>query len=331
MAETQEIIQREAPEIEALKLGLLQSAKDLADQPITMPTQQVAAPSGLQEAAFGLTEAGIGAYRPFLEEAGLTMGEGYAPITGAQQQAIDYIQPGVATGQSMLAEGAGPITGEMIQGYMNPYQQAVQDEINRAYNIQAAQSGLQAAGAGAFGGGRAAISEAEINRNRASSLAQAQAQNFLQAQQAAQNQLLRQQQAGQQIGSLGLQAGQQVGTLGLQTGEALGTLGLRQSALGETLSERLLREQQGVFEMGARQQAQQQAELEAQRQGELAQLYEPYQRVSFLSDIYKGAPSTQQTISAAASPSVSPAQQFLGLGIAGLGAAAGAAKSGLFG
>ena len=214
---------------------------------------------------------------------------------------------------------------------MNPYQQAVQDEINRAYNIQAAQSGLQAAGAGAFGGGRAAISEAEINRNRASSLAQAQAQNFLQAQQAAQNQLLRQQQAGQQIGSLGLQAGQQVGTLGLQTGEALGTLGLRQSALGETLSERLLREQQGVFEMGARQQAQQQAELEAQRQGELAQLYEPYQRVSFLSDIYKGAPSTQQTISAAASPSVSPAQQFLGLGIAGLGAAAGAAKSGLFG
>jgi hypothetical protein len=290
MAETQEIIQREAPEIEALKLGLLQSAKDLADQPITMPTQQVAAPSGLQEAAFGLTEAGIGAYRPYLQQAGFTMGGGYAPIMGAQQQAIDYIQPGVATGQGMLA-----------------------------------------AGAGAYGGGRAAISEAEINRNRTAALAQAQAQNFLQAQQVAQNQMLRQQQAGQQIGTLGLQAGQQVGTLGLQTGEALGTLGLRQSALGETLSERLLREQQSVYEMGARQQAQQQAELEAKRQSDLAQLYEPYQRVSFLSDIYKGAPSTQQTISAAASPSVSPAQQYLGLGIAGLSAAAGASKSGLFG
>ena len=39
MAETQEIIQREAPEIEALKLGLLQSAKDLADlrnKPLTL-------------------------------------------------------------------------------------------------------------------------------------------------------------------------------------------------------------------------------------------------------------------------------------------------------
>jgi hypothetical protein len=331
MAETQEIIQREAPEVEALKLGLMESARTLADQPISLPFQQVAAPSGLQEAAFTLSEQGIGAYRPYMEQAGQTMGDAYNPITGAQQAASNYIQPGVATGQQMISQGSGPLTAEMISSYMNPYQGALQDEINRTYNIQDAQQGLQAAGAGAFGGGRAAIAQSENNRNRATALAQSQAQNFLQAQSAAQNEMLRRQQGGQQIGSMGLQAGQTMGTLGLQSGEALGTLGLRQSALGETLSDRLLAEQQGVFQMGQFQQQQQQAELEAQRQSELAQLYEPYQRVSFLSDIYKGAPSSQQTISAAASPAVSPAQQYLGLGIAGLGAAAGIAKSGLFG
>ena len=63
----------------------------------------------------------------------------------------------------------------------------------------------------------------------------------------------------------------------------------------------------------------------------MAQLYEPYQRLGFLSDIYKGAPTTQQTIASSTSPNVSPAQQFLGLGIAGLSAAAGAQKAGLFG
>ena len=39
MAEVTEQIVREAPEIEAYKLGLLKSAKELADKPITLPTQ----------------------------------------------------------------------------------------------------------------------------------------------------------------------------------------------------------------------------------------------------------------------------------------------------
>ena len=86
-----------------------------------------------------------------------------------------------------------------------------------------------------------------------------------------------------------------------------------------------------MFDLGKTQQAQQQAELEASRASRLQQLYEPYQRVGFLSDIYKGAPSTQQTITAASAPTASTAQQILGLGVAGLSAAAGASKAGLFG
>jgi hypothetical protein len=90
-------------------------------------------------------------------------------------------------------------------------------------------------------------------------------------------------------------------------------------------------EQGFLFDMGKSQQAQTQAELEADRQSDMAQLYEPYQRVGFLSDIYKGAPTSQQSITGATAPSVSTAQSVLGLGVAGLSAAAGASRAGLFG
>ena len=305
---TETQIVREAPEIEAYKLGLLKSAKELADTPITLPEQQVAEMSGLQTSAIDLAKEGIGSYQPYLTEAGYSMGDAYGMIGGAQQ-AIPYYQ------SAALAPSQ-----EMIQTYMNPYQDAVQQEISRAFDLQRNQAAGQAVGSGAFGGGRAAIQQAEIGRNEAQALAQSQAQNFLQAQQAAQNQLQRQ-----------LASGQGIASLGLESGEALGTLGLRQASLGQMGQELGQQQYQSLFELGRLQQGQQQAELEAARQSDLAQLYEPYQRFSYLSDIYKGAPSTQQTIASATAPSVSPAQQYLGLGIAGLSAAAGASKAGLFG
>lgn len=290
MAEITEQIVREAPEIEAYKLGLLESAKKLADQPITLPTYQVAGMSGLQEQAIQQASpatGGIGGYQPYLQQAGYTMG----PASG------------------YITTGAEAITPEGIASYMNPYQQAVQDEIMRAYDIQSQQAASQAVGAGAFGGGRAAIQQAEVGRNLTQALAASQAQNFMQAQQAALGEQARKMQAGQQLGQLGLQ----------------------QAALGETAQKQALMDIQTQFDLGKQMQAQDQATLEAQRQSELAQTFEPYQRYGFLSDIYKGAPTTQQTLATATSPSVSPAQQFLGLGIAGLSAAAGAQKAGLFG
>jgi hypothetical protein len=131
---------------------------------------------------------------------------------------------------------------------------------------------------------------------------------------------------GEGIGGLGAQYGQ----LGLAQGDALGNLGLRQASLGE-LGQNMGQKETGfLFDVGKQFQAQEQAGLEADRQTELQQVYEPYQRVSFLSDIYKGAPSSQQSISATTAPSVSPAQSILGLGVAGLSAAAGARNAGLF-
>jgi len=292
---------RESPEIEAYRIGLLKSAKELADQPITLPTQQVAGLTGLQEAARTQAETGLGAFLPYLTAGGQTLTQAGQTLGGVE---------------SALRAGSGPVTQELLDTYMNPYQQAVADEINRAYDMQLNQSRAGAVGSGAFGGSRAQIAQSEIDRNRASALAQAQAQNFLQAQQAAERDLARQTQLGSGIAAL---AGQQ------------GQLGLRQAALGETGQALQQRDTESAFRLGQLLQAQDQAVLDAERQSNLAQLYEPYQRLGFLGDVYSKTPTSQSTITQASSPSVSPFQQYLGLGIAGLSAAAGANRAGLFG
>jgi hypothetical protein len=133
-------------------------------------------------------------------------------------------------------------------------------------------------------------------------------------------------QLSQGIGGLGVDYGQ----LGLQQGEALGSLGLRQSSLGQLQQELGQKDSGFLFDIGQKQQSQQQAELEASRSTDLQAAYEPYQRLGFLSDIYKGAPSTQMSLTGSTSPSVSTGEKVLGLGIAGLSAAAGASKAGLF-
>jgi hypothetical protein len=52
--------------------------------------------------------------------------------------------------------------------------------------------------------------------------------------------------------------------------------------------------------------------------------------LSFLSDIYKGAPGTQIALTAQTAPQASPLQQAVGLGVGALSAATGAKKAGLF-
>lgn len=371
MAEVTEQIVREAPDIEAYKIGLLQSAKALADKGITIPPQMVAQMSGLQTTATQLAQAGIGGYQPYLQQAGYTLGDAQTAAGGVMSQAAPYqaeaaglmragaagIPSQVSQAQAGLAGATGAFQPGSVSQFFNPYesaavQQALQD-ISRAGQIQQQQLNAQAVGAGAFGGSRQGIQQAELSRaileqqgRTAGQMRQAGFETAAQrAQQAFEAEQARRMQAAQASGQLGLQGsellsrlgqgigglGTQYGQLGLAQGEALGTLGLRQASLGELLQQMGQREQGFLFDLGKQQQAQQQAELEAQRQSQLQQLYEPYQRVAFLSDIYKGAPSSQQSITGATAPTVSPAQQILGLGIAGLSAATGAQKAGLFG
>lgn len=340
-------IVREDPAIEAIKLGLLEDAKLLADQPVGLPVYdeagnqvfdadgnpvvqlpqtQIANMSQLQTDAIqavvdatGDTGQGIGGFQQYLTDAGMTLDEAQNLLLGTTNEAGE-VDPG-AFQQAIDAytTGMGGVTKELRDDYFNPYQQAVQAEIDRQYDLQQAAQGLQAAGSGAFGGSRYAVAQAEIDRNRTQQTALAKAQAFEFAQQAAERELNRKLQAAQGIGNLGI-----AGT------QALGTLGLQKAGLGELSQKQSLLDIQTQFELGKQQQAQDQAVLEAKKQNELAALYEPFNRISFLSDIYRGAPSSQQTIAASSSPAVSPAQTFLGLGVGALSAAAGAKESGLF-
>ena len=400
---TETIIQQtgETPEIEAYRIGLLKSAKELSDKGITLPQSQIADFTGLQNASFnrvsdyyGQDGTGIAGYQPYMDQAsanftgaGTDLANSQAltgqrvgnvlntGIAGAVNPAIAASMLGGNYGMGAATQGIAGLSGlsnqydpNSYQQYMDPYmndviQQQYQD-IQRQGDIQKQGANAQAVGSGAFGGSRQGIQQAEINRNvldqqarTGSQLRSAGYQNAQQQAQAAfENSRARQAQQAQLTGQLGqigsqagLQYGQQMGQLGLagqeltgnlamnygqqglQGAQMMGDLGTRQAALGELGQNMLTKDAELMYTLGGRQQAQQQAGLEATRSNQMAQLYEPYQRLGFLSDIYSKTPTTQQTISQSTSPSVSPFQQYLGLGIAGLSAGAGAAKAGLFG
>ena len=300
----QEQIIREAPEIEAIKLGLLGSAKDLADIPIQLPEQQIAEFSPLQQAAFAgaAQPGGIGGFQPLLAQGTQTLG----------------------TGLSSLAGSAGLFQPSDLSAFTNPFQQQVIDttlaELDRQGQIERNRLGAQAVAGGAFGGSRFGVENAELTGRlqeaRARALAQLNQQNFQQALQTGQSAFENQQRRLQQLGQL--QAG--IG------GQQLGAAQLSQAGG--------LRDIEAQQKLGLQQQQLQQAGLDAQRQNQQRQLFEPFSRVAFLSDIFKGAPSTQQTLGSQVSPATqtpSAFQQVAGFGTGLLGTAA-AAKSlgGLF-
>ena len=265
-----------------------------------LPQQQIAGLSPQQQRAIQVGEAGVGSFEPFLASALQSQAAGLGTLGQAAQAFTDI--------------GQAP-TMQQIQPFMNPYQQAIQDEINRAYDIAQQGQAAQAIQAGAFGGGREGIAQAELERNRASALAQAQAQAFLNAQQ----QLgARQQASASGLGSLAPQYGQ---------------FGAQQAQLGVTGQQVGAQDINTLLGLGSLGQQQAQTEFDIARQNQMSQLYEPYQRVGFLSDIYAGAPTSQQTIqtqTGATAPSVSPLQQIAGYGIAGLSALGGLQGGGLF-
>ena len=123
------------------------------------------------------------------------------------------------------------------------------------------------------------------------------------------------------------QMGQGLGSLaqaGGQLGAQLSQMGAQQAGMGQLQQALNLGDVKTIEALGARDQALQQAVLDAQRQSNL-QLYQaPYQQYSFLSDIYKGTPSSQQVTQVSQTQDPSTFQQIAGLGVAGLSAAAGA-------
>jgi len=131
--------------------------------------------------------------------------------------------------------------------------------------------------------------------------------------------------AGQQFG-IGQQMAQGLGSLGTQ----IGNLGVQQAALGQTAQQLGQNDVNFLYNIGAQQQKQSQAELDALRATKMQQAMQPYQQLAFQSDIYKGAPSTQMAVTQQQQAAPSPFQQIAGLGTGLAATAAVANKSGLF-
>ena len=264
-----------------------------------LPTAQfapaVAGQTALQQQATTLAgqiaPGGIAAYQPYL--------------TGAAQ--VGVRAPGAAPmgaeaygGLGAAAGLTGPMTTAQTAAYMSPYQQAVIDATMGEFDIQAQKGigtlGTAAVGAGAFGGGRHGVAEAEYqtqsDRNRAALYAGLQQQGFGQAQQARQQDLLNQ--MGISQAQLGL--GQ------YQTGLA----GTQQAMAAADIS--------NIGRVGAVGQAQTQAELDAIREANRMAAYEPLERLGIygtgVTGLMGGYPAQYQFTN---QPNPSPLQSALGI------------------
>ncbi len=253
---TQTQIVREAPGIEERKLELMDIARQVAQKPIDLPDYQV---------------AGLGA----LEQKGIQA----AGITGIGA-------PTVQQGISQVQQAAAPIGAQQISQYLNPYQSYVTDEIARQGQMMQNQLGSQAIGAGAFGGGREGVQQAELQGRQLSAMGQAQAQGFNTALSAAQNQQ----------------------RVGLQSGQLLGQLGAGQQQMAQSDINQLMA-------AGGIQRQLAQATLDAERQSTLQQQYEPYQRAEFLSNLYAAGPKSSSQVTMGTQPTTSPLAQAVGTGI----------------
>jgi len=358
-----ESIVREAPDIEAAKVGLMSSAKaqvdatNLAAQQgrYLTPNYQIAGMSPDQLNAMEVGRQGIGAYLPYMQNAagqfgaaGQTVGQGVSTLTGADTRNQFATAQGLA---GLAAQGtmgaAQPIGQSQISQYMNPYSNMVLQqqlaEMNRQAQIQGQDLQAQATKAGAFGGMREGVQRAELGRNLAQTQNQAIANSLNQGYGQALNTAQQQQQAqlagynqlgniGQGIGSLatgqfgiGAQMAQGLGALGAQQGN-LATQG---AALGQAAQGMGQQDTNFLFNLGASQQKQLQGELDAARQNQLQQNMQPYQQLGFLSDIYKGAPSSQMGVTTQSAATPSPFQQIAGLGTGILSTAAAGKMAGV--
>ena len=251
---------------------------------------------------FGIRQAGMAALAPQvapetqLQIDARTQAQDAATGLGSFQPFLTKATTAADAATSLI----GPMTAAERTAYMSPFQQDVIDttltEFDRQAQAQQAQQAARTLGTpGAFGGGREGVLQAEYqaasDRNRAAIQSGLLQQGFQQAQQ-----------------SRAADLAAQRGVAALQSG-----LGAQQQALSRG-------QISGLGTLGAAQQAQQQAILDAQRQSAQMAITEPQQRLSTLGagvmGITPGAGSIQIADTPAASQA-SPLTTALGLGLAG--------------
>jgi len=220
----------------------------------------------------------------------------------------DYITQAGAydTAASGALGTAGGLSGaQAYQGFMSPYQQDVIDATLSEYDSQAAQGlagiGQQAAMSGNLGGGREGVMRSQYQNksdmNRALLQSGLLQQGFTQANQLANQAFGQQAQLGQLQQGLSQNQQQLASQVPGLYGQDINTLG----------------------SAGAIQQAQEQAQLDATREANRLEAYEPYERLGYqgqgIASIASGAPGQYQSM---VQPNPTPLQNALGIaGVAG--------------
>lgn len=270
-------------------------------------------------------------------------GERIAGFTPLQQQAfqgVQNLQPaqqlGTATQMGGLAGlqglqagmqgmGAGAQYAQQatspgaMQAYMSPYTDLALApqlrEARRQSDITGQQQAAQAVKAGAFGGSRFGLMEAERQRN----LGQLQSDIYGRGMQTAFEQARQAQQFGADLGLRGLDVGLRGAGAGIQAASTLGQL-------GQTLFGQQKDIIQGQLAAGAQQRDLEQQRLTMKAEDFARQRQHPYQQLAFMSDMLRGLPLAQYSQTMYAQPP-SVLGQVAGAGLTYLGAQ----KAGLFG
>jgi hypothetical protein len=269
------------------------------DSPPPAPTSQTVTQTSIPEYAQPYVERMLGKAEAFSNAPYQAYGgERVAGFTPMQQQAFQSaanLQPSQQLGYGTQLAGLGGL-GAMnagqnymnmatnpyaTQAFMSPYvENALAPQLaeaRRQSDITGVQNASQAAMAGAFGGSRFGIQEAERQRNLGQNLANIYGTGLQNAYQQAQQ--------AQQFGStLGLQGNQAA----IQAAQTLGQLG--QTQFGQQKD--IINAQANA---GAQQQALQQQVLQQRYQDFLNQKAYPQQQLSFMSDILRGVPLGQST------------------------------------
>jgi hypothetical protein len=306
---------------------ILDNAQSLAGNTMSLPQYQVAGYSPYQNAAFGMANAGIGSYQPYLQQGqnavygGMNM---YGQGVGAVGQGIGATQQGINTiGRSM-----GRFKGQGYENFMDPYTNKVINQsmrdINRAGAIEGKGLDAQSVSAGAFGGSRQGVQRSELSRNvmdtKARTSADLRSQGFSQAMDRAgsayEGQMNRIGSAGQAYGQLGQGLGSLAGQYGSLAGglTSAGTSMANMGQLGQTMATNDINM---LYGMGQDQQAQRQKELDAQRQNQYQNMMQPYQQLGFYSDIFNSMPTSSMQMYQQQQPNPYSQASGLAMGAAG--------------
>ena len=296
---------REAPFLEDFRRRLMDSVFAATDQPIVPQERAIAPFDEFQQAGFAeaarqlgftfdpatgsLTRTGQAAFQPDLDAARAAAQAGIPALQAAQGQ----FDPSKSNYQQFFDQYQADVTQQALKQMDEEAAKAQSDLATRAQR------------AGAFGGSRFGVQEAELSKNlqdiKSRRISEDLSRNFQQAQAKAMDTFERAQARNLGVGQALGQAAQGLGSLG-QLGFGLGQAGI--ATLGT---------------IGGQRQARNQALADEALRLTTARQQEPLNRLRFVQDQLSRVPSAQQRTIEQPIPFTNPLLGAIGAGISGLG------------